>query len=255
MEAFSRLWKVLFLAGLIVYSVCFQLLPDVSICAAVEEFDPPASILADEVDWIAYKPIQFGTLRKELTLDYIRKHYDPTATSFLIEPQMIVIHWTGSSTAESAISAFRSEVLPPGRPELVKGGRLNVSSHFVVERDGKIIQLMPENWMARHTIGLNRIAIGIENAGGPDLPLTSAQLTSNAALVRKLVAKYPKISFLIGHHEYKKFQGTPLWQEKDRSYITGKVDPGPEFMGKLRDATKDLGLSGSYAGAGKQAGD
>jgi len=167
---------------------------------------------------------------------------------------MIVIHWTASPTAESAISAFRPEVLPPGRSELLRGGRLNVSSHFIVERDGKIIQLMPENWMARHTIGLNRLAIGIENAGGPDFPLTGAQLTSNAALVRKLVAKYPKISFLIGHYEYKKFQGTPLWQERDRSYITGKLDPGPEFMAKLRQLTKDLGLSGSYGGAGKQSG-
>jgi N-acetylmuramoyl-L-alanine amidase len=251
MPAFSRLWKLLFLASLVLSPICFQPHPDECTCAALEDLNPPASMLANEVDWIAYKPIPFGKSRRELTLDYIRTHYDPAATSFLIDPQMIVIHWTASSTAESAISAFRSEVLPASRPELLRGGRLNVSSHFVVERDGKIFQLMPENWMARHTIGLNRVAIGIENAGGPDLPLTEAQLSSNAALVRRLVRKYSRISFLIGHYEYKAFQGTPLWQERDPSYITGKLDPGPEFMEKLRELTKDLGLSSSYGGAGK----
>jgi N-acetylmuramoyl-L-alanine amidase len=254
MPVFSRLWRFLLPACLVLTAVCFQLFGYERFCAAVEDFDPPASILANEVDWIAYKPIPFGKLRRELTLDYIRAHCDPAATNFLIDPKMIVIHWTGSPRAESAISAFRPEVLPPGRPELLKGGRLNVSAHFIVDRDGKISQLMPENWMARHTIGLNRVAIGIENAGGPDLPLTSAQLSSNAALVRKLVQKYPGITFLIGHYEYKAFRKTPLWQERDPSYITGKLDPGPEFMAKLREATKDLGLSGSYGGGGKQAG-
>jgi len=245
MPAFSRLWRFLLPACMFLSLLCVQAFPRELTRAGAEDLDSPASILANQVDGIAYKPIPFGKLRQQLTLDYIRSHYDPAATNFLIDPKMIVIHWTASPTAESALSAFRPEELPPGRPELLRGGRLNVSSHFIVERDGGIVQLMPENWMARHTIGLNRIAIGIENVGGPDLPLTKAQLSSNAALVRMLVRKHPGISVLIGHYEYKAFRKTPLWQERDPSYFTGKTDPGPEFMVKLRELTKDLGLSGS----------
>ena len=50
-----------------------------------------------------------------------------------------------------------------------------------MDRDGAVYRLMPETWMARHTIGLNRVAIGIENVGGPRWPLTPEQLRADAA--------------------------------------------------------------------------
>jgi len=44
---------------------------------------------------------------------------------------------------------------------------------------------MPETWMARHAIGFNHVAIGIENVGdGARWPLTDAQADADAALVR-----------------------------------------------------------------------
>jgi hypothetical protein len=96
--------------------------------------------------------------------------------------------------------------------------------------------------MARHAIGLNRVAIGVENVGGPRWPLTGEQLSSNAELVRYLKGKYPSIQYLIGHNEYLRFRGTPLWEERDSRYVTGKQDPGERFMTELRERVTDLRL-------------
>ena len=113
---------------------------------------------------------------------------------------------------------------------------------FAVDRDGTVCRLMQETWMARHTIGLNRVAVGVENVGGPRWPLTPEQLNSNAELVRYLRGKYPSIQYLIGHNEYLRFRGTSLWEEKDSRYVTGKQDPGERFMTELRARVTDLRL-------------
>ncbi len=94
--------------------------------------------------------------------------------------------------------------------------------------------------MARHVIGLNHCAIGVENVGGTvDLPLTKAQLKSNIWLVRYLKDKYD-IDYLIGHYEYTLFENHPLWLEQDEGYRTKKTDPGTAFMNDVRKAVKDL---------------
>ena len=122
------------------------------------------------------------------------------------------------------------------------GGQLNVSSQFVIDRDGTIYQLLPETYMARHTIGLNYTAIGIENiADGKDLPMTDAQLEANSRLIRYLAGKYP-IEFVLGHSEYQTFKGTRWWKERDANYITEKNDPDPAFMQRLRGQLTDLAL-------------
>lgn len=99
---------------------------------------------------------------------------------------MIILHWTCLPTLELALRVFNPEMLPansPRRQEIPDD--LNVSSHYLVDRDGSIYQLMPENWMARHVIGLNHYAIGIENVGGIDGKddLTEKQVEANAFLV------------------------------------------------------------------------
>jgi N-acetylmuramoyl-L-alanine amidase len=101
--------------------------------------------------------------------------------------------------------------------------------------------------MARHTIGLNHVAIGIENVGnGTDLPLTDAQLASNVAIVRYLSAKYD-LEYLIGHYEYTLFEGHTLWKERNKTYRTEKTDPGEDFMQRLRSRVADLKLQGPPA--------
>jgi N-acetylmuramoyl-L-alanine amidase len=188
------------------------------------------------------RPIQFGEQRQKLTLEYIRLHYDPKATDIAIDPHAIVIHWTDTPSLSATFNTFDPELLPGSRPELIKGGAVNVSSQFVIDRDGKIYRLMPETRLARHVIGLNHTAIGIENVGGDKFRLTPQQLTANTNLVRYLVQKYPKIRFLIGHYEYQKFRTSSLWKELLPGYITYKSDPSPDFMKQLRDKVKDLNL-------------
>jgi N-acetylmuramoyl-L-alanine amidase len=101
---------------------------------------------------------------------------------------------------------------------------------------------MPETWMARHCIGLNHVAIGIENVDdGQKFPLTDAQATANAALVRYLKARYP-IEYLIGHMEYRRMEGTALFAERDPKYRNNKPDPGNDFMRKVRALVEDLKL-------------
>src|SRR5437763_15099029 len=93
------------------------------------------------------KPIPFGEVRKKLTLDYIRAHYDPAATSIDIVPRMIVIHWTDSATLKSVLSTFEPEKLPFWRLDIRRGGAVNVSAQFAVGRDGAVYRLMPEPCM------------------------------------------------------------------------------------------------------------
>ncbi len=189
------------------------------------------------------KPIIFDEERKSLTLDYLEERYGLIQEDPTIIPRVIVVHWTVIPTLEKSFEAFEKAKLPNWRPEIANASAVNVSSHFLVDTDGKIYRLMPENYMARHVIGLNHCAIGIENVGpNENNELTEAQLKANTKLVRYLSEKYD-IEFLIGHLEYTRFVDHPLWLEKDDNYRTKKTDPGIKFMRDLREATDDLPFS------------
>ena len=189
---------------------------------------------------IVEHPITFNEERKILTLEYLQNRYGLEQDSPKIEPKMIVLHWTVIPTFEKSFEAFDPVTLPNWRPDIKNVSGLNVSSQFMVDRDGTIYQLLPETTMARHVIGLNHCAIGVENVGGTEeLPLTKAQLKSNIWLVKYLKDKYD-IDYLIGHYEYTLFENHPLWLEIDEGYRTVKTDPGPEFMANVRKAVTNL---------------
>jgi N-acetyl-anhydromuramyl-L-alanine amidase AmpD len=182
----------------------------------------------------------FNEERTTLSLEYLQERYGLEREEPTIIPRMIVLHHTVIPSLKDSFKTFNAATLPENRGEIKGAGRLNVSSHFLVDRDGSIYRLMPETLMARHVIGLNHCAIGVENVGGTEeLPLTPRQVRANIWLVRYLAAKY-EIDYLIGHHEYQYFQGHALWLEKDDGYRTVKDDPGKEFMGKVRKAVKNL---------------
>ncbi|MFT6934107.1 MAG: N-acetyl-anhydromuramyl-L-alanine amidase AmpD [Maribacter sp.] len=189
---------------------------------------------------IVDKPIVFDEERKLLTLEYLQQRYGLKADSPKIKPKMIVLHWTVIPTLQKSFEAFENATLPNWRPDIKTVSGLNVSSQFMVDRDGTVYRLLPETIMARHVIGLNHCAIGVENVGGDiGQPLTKAQLKSNIWLVRYLSNKYD-IDYLIGHYEYTLFENHPLWLEKDSGYRTVKTDPGADFMEKVRKAVNDL---------------
>ncbi len=194
---------------------------------------------------IKQKPIDFGKKRIAMTKEYIKNHYGFVVQNIEIQPKVIVLHWTADMGFESSFKRLKNEKLFSDRPDIIKASALNVSAHFLVARDGTIHQLMPDNWMARHVIGLNYSTIGVENIGGKNNKkedLTPAQVQANINLVKYLKQKYPNIEYLIGHHEYREMEKSSLWLEKDAGYRTEKADPGDAFMSKVREGVKSLGL-------------
>ncbi|UII79616.1 peptidoglycan recognition family protein [Flagellimonas sp. CMM7] len=183
-------------------------------------------------------PIVFNEERIVLTKEYLLQRYNLEQETADIVPKMIVLHWTAIPTLQKSFEAFENPTLPNWRPDIKGVSGLNVSSQFLIDQDGTIYQLMPETTMARHVIGLNHCAIGIENVGGTkETPLTRKQLKANIFLVDYLATKY-NIEYVIGHYEYTQFAGHPLWLEVDDGYRTEKTDPGMDFMEKVRKATK-----------------
>jgi N-acetyl-anhydromuramyl-L-alanine amidase AmpD len=190
---------------------------------------------------IINKPIEYSPERVRLSIEYLKDHYNIIQNSPAISPTMIVLHYTAGGTVETNYKYFNKTYLESARNVLKKQSVLNVSSQFIVDRDGTIYQLMEPNQFARHTIGLNYCAIGIENIGSKNQPLTEKQSVSNAQLIRYLTKKY-NIEYLIGHSEYGIFRGSKLWKETDPNYFTVKDDPGKDFMKKVRLLVADLHL-------------
>jgi N-acetylmuramoyl-L-alanine amidase len=196
--------------------------------------EPVAPVIID-------RPITWDAERERLTLEYLREHSDPDVQSTDITPRVIVLHWTAVDSLEASFATFDPPKLA-GRPELQQAGALNVSAHFLVDRDGTIYRLMPETKAARHCIGLNHVSIGVENVGGgPEAPLTDAQVEANAQLVRWLDGKHD-IDVLIGHSEYRSLEGTEYFRERDPDYRTEKPDPGADFLKAVRERVADLHL-------------
>lgn len=154
---------------------------------------------------------------------------------------MVVLHFTEGGSVETNWRYFNNTTIENARQFNKNQSALNVSAHYIIDRDGTIYHLVDNNLFARHTIGLNYCAIGVENIGSTKNPLTQKQVEANAFLVGELAKKYP-IKYLIGHQEYGKFRNSKLWKETNPKYFTEKNDPGKDFMAKVRALTKDLNL-------------
>lgn len=192
-------------------------------------------------------PITFKDERIAMTKEYIKRHYGYHVKDITIDPKMIVLHWTAVNSLRDSYERLKPQRLYSDRKDIVSASALNVSAHFLVDRDGTIYQLMRDDIMARHVIGLNYCSIGVENVGGEDNikeDLTEAQVQANIALIRYLTSKYPGIKYLIGHYEYRLMEKSPLWLEKDKGYRTQKRDPGEKFMKSVREGVCELHLKG-----------
>ena len=177
-------------------------------------------------------PLPNQVERQEGMATYFDVHYGPDSPPMLI-PKMVVLHWTGVSSASSTWNTFASASLS-GRSDIVDAGSVNVSAHFLVDQDGTIYRLLPENSFARHCIGFNHISIGVENVGGTKgQPLTKAQVDANVQLVQELQSRHP-IELVIGHHESKDFEDHPYFVERNKAYRSVKLDPGSDFMEAVR---------------------
>ena len=192
------------------------------------------SVIVNAQD-IIQTPIKFSEHRIELSKSYIKTHYGLDVKDIKIVPKIILVHHTAIDDFKESLSRFMEEELPSLRADISSAGALNVSAHFMIERDGTIHQLMPLDFMARHVIGLNYNSIGIENVGGQDGEnnLTDAQLKANIFLINYLKKKFETLEYLVGHYEYRCFEKHQLWLELDAGYRTEKDDPHPDFMNNL----------------------
>ena len=212
--------------------------------AAAVPVDSHARAIEHTAPAIVAAPIAWSAEREQLTLAYRQRHSDPEAVDLAIDPRVIVLHYTSGGSATATRRYFDNVRVEAARKEIAAAGAVNVSSHFVVDRDGTIYQLQPPTRFARHCIGLNHIAIGIENAGDEaKFPLTEAQVAADAALVRDLAQRF-RITHLLGHHEVMTFRDHPYYVERDAAYKNDKPDPGPRFMALVRAQVADLGLQG-----------
>jgi N-acetylmuramoyl-L-alanine amidase len=146
---------------------------------------------------IVWKPIPYGPARKAEMAAYARKHYG--IHSWRLHPKVIVEHYTGSNSFSSAWNTFAANTPDPELGELP-----GTCAHFIVDRNGRIYQLVRTNVMCRHTVGLNYVAIGIEHVGTSDAEVLRdrAQLRSSLELSAWLVDRFHiRIRNVIGHSE------------------------------------------------------
>lgn len=123
--------------------------------------------------------------------------------------KFVVLHYTQTETLAQALDILRD----PAR---------EVSSHYVVDRDGGVYRLVAEDKRAWHAgVGswrgeddVNSVSIGIEIVNdGPPEPYPEKQMRAVVALCRDLAARYPGVEF-VGHSDVAPAR---------------KVDPGPLF--------------------------
>jgi N-acetylmuramoyl-L-alanine amidase len=147
---------------------------------------------------IVWDPIAFGAARKAQMRAYAERHYGIN-TYKLIDPHVIVIHYTVSPTFQATFNTFAPDTPDPELHELP-----NTCAHFVIDHDGTIHQLVSLNIMCRHTVVLNWTSIGIEHVGYSDREVLDnrRQTAASLALVRWLRCRFDiEIANVIGHAE------------------------------------------------------
>jgi beta-N-acetylhexosaminidase len=129
---------------------------------------------------------------------YAQRHYGVDDYR-LRRPRVIVEHYTVTDTFQPVFDTFA-----PNLPDQELHELPGICSHFVVDRDGTIYQLVRTTIMCRHTVGLNYTAIGIEHVGRSDAQVLGnpRQLAASLRLTRMLQGRY-RISTrnVIGHNE------------------------------------------------------
>jgi AmpD protein len=116
---------------------------------------------------------------------------------------------------------FTNRLDPAAHPYFAGLAGLRVSSHFLIRRDGSLLQFVPcglrawhagaSRWQGRERC--NDFSIGVELEGTDDLPYAAAQYTMLARLTKALRRRYP-LPDVAGHSAIAPGR---------------KTDPGPAF--------------------------
>lgn len=139
--------------------------------------------------------------------------------------ELIVVHNIslppGEFGGEGIIDLFLNRLQPDAHPYYPGIAHLRVSAHFLLRRDGEMVQFVPcsqrawhagvSHWRGRERC--NDFSLGIELEGADDVPYERVQYQQLRALVTALVARYPVLE-ITGHADIAPGR---------------KTDPGPAF--------------------------
>lgn len=172
--------------------------------------------------------IPFGDERKRQMGGYSKRHYGVWRWK-LSSPNVIVLHFTGGSSYESARNHFASN--SPNRGEMP-----GVCAHFIIEKDGTINKIVRTSIRCRHAIGLNYTSVGIEmvqetgrGASWADKQILQRRPQIRAALklVRFLKRRYAiKMRNIIGHamvNESPYFEDKQGWRSDHTDWLKPDV--------------------------------
>lgn len=141
------------------------------------------------------------------------------------EVTLVVIHGIslppGRFGGDAILDLFTNRLDPGLHPAFASIASLRVSSHFLIRRDGTLVQFVPcamrawhagaSQWEGRERC--NDFSIGIELEGTDLVPYTSRQYRRLASLVRRLGKRWP-VRDIAGHSDIAPGR---------------KTDPGPAF--------------------------
>lgn len=133
--------------------------------------------------------LPLSSLNASDMIDY-RDYPSPNFNDRSAEISMIVLHYTALPTCEDALAILSSPINPAGR----------VSSHYLIDRDGTVYQMVDESKRAWHagvgswrglddvnsrSIGIEIVNIGLDDEGKRE-PFPDAQIDSVIALCQNI---------------------------------------------------------------------
>lgn len=202
--------------------------------AGAQSDGPPATPTAKPR--IQEDHISYGGQRRSQMAAYSHRHYGDREWR-LTDPKVIVLHFTATDSYSSVWNTFESNA-----PNL--GEKPGVCSHYVVQQDGTIDELVAPRIRCRHTVGLNHVALGIEmvqatgeGAHWADQQILDRRRQVGAALrlVRWLQDRYDiRTSEVIGHsmaNDDRYFEDLQGWTNDHTDWLKRDVK---EFRHRLR---------------------
>jgi AmpD protein len=143
-------------------------------------------------------------------------------------PEVLVIHAISLPPGEFGgpwvEQLFCNDLDARAHPYFEQIGDLRVSAHFLIRRDGRLIQFVPLHLRAWHAgqsqcegrSRVNDFSIGVELEGCDELPFEAAQYAMLSKLTCELMRAYPAVTpaRIYGHSDIAPGR---------------KTDPGPHF--------------------------
>jgi len=129
-----------------------------------------------------------------------------------VEINLVVIHSIslppGEYGGEHIERLFTNRLDPAAHPYFREVHALKVSSHFLIRRDGEVVQFVPPERRAWHAGAsswrgrgrCNDVSVGIELEGADDSPFADPQYAALASLLTDLRTQLP-LRAIAGHSE------------------------------------------------------